>query len=571
MVGCLAIVQKPNMKKITKIGIGLLIFVALAFAAVYFYAFSDTVNTYDGPSVDESLIPQFKELPLGFQHRFDKEQSLPLMGSCLIDIDKDGVDELFLGGGLGQQDALFRFTGESWQDITEHQHFPQKATSTTHGAVSWDMDSDGLPDLLIAREDGIHWYRNMGGRFEARQLDIPLNSVSVPVSITLGDVDKDGDVDMFVCAYLKKQAMEGQTIFNDKSYGANSLLLLNNGSLSFRDATQTAGLEYTHNTFQAVFTDIDADGWLDLVVAYDTGEVRTYRNDGAGHFEVRPNPLSGRFAYPMGIAVGDFNNDALPDFFFSNTGTTVPHFLARGDLRDDQELVTDWLLFKNLGNFRFEDVAKATQTANFEFGWGAVFADFNLDGLQDLLVAENYVDYPLHQLVRLPGRLLLQTESGIFAATEQQAGLRNPYFCISPLVSDFNQDGYPDLIFANLNGPARALLNKGGEHRFLKVQLPNEVRSLGAAVTVETAAGHLRSDYLVVGEGLSSDQSKTLHFGLADEKAIQRVLVTYATGERDTIGYPPVNTTVVLPPKTIAAQEQLEDSAKEDSMKMAQD
>ena len=44
--------------------------------------------------------------------------------------------------------------------------------------------------------------------------------------------------------------------------------------------TKAAGLDYIHNTFQGVFVDMNNDSWLDLVVAYDTGEARTYKNNG---------------------------------------------------------------------------------------------------------------------------------------------------------------------------------------------------------------------------------------------------------------------------------------------------
>ena len=80
--------------------------------------------------------------------------------------------------------------------------------------------------------------------------------------------------------------------------------------------------------------------------------------------------------------------------FFSNTGSSVPIFLARGDLAEEDVFVSDWILFKNEGNFKFSDAADEAMVADFEFSWGAVFADFNLDGRQDLAVAENYVDFP---------------------------------------------------------------------------------------------------------------------------------------------------------------------------------
>ena len=58
--------------------------------------------------IDEALIPKFNQADLGFTHEFDSS-SLPMIGSCIIDIDGDRVPELFLGGGKDQGDAIFRF------------------------------------------------------------------------------------------------------------------------------------------------------------------------------------------------------------------------------------------------------------------------------------------------------------------------------------------------------------------------------------------------------------------------------------------------------------------------------
>jgi hypothetical protein len=85
----------------------------------------------------------------------------------------------------------------------------------------------------------------------------------------------------------------------------------------------------------------------------------------------------------MGIGVGDYNNDGRPDFFFSNTGGTAPPFLAKGDLREDQQYDDKLIFFRNDGDFKFTNVNEETLTADYEFSWGVVFHDFNLDGLPD--------------------------------------------------------------------------------------------------------------------------------------------------------------------------------------------
>ena len=523
--------------------------------------FSGSCRTYEEPgpnfgkkitgcdySVPENEIPTFTEISFPFSNSFDNTQSLPLMAAAMIDVDNDGVDEVFVGGGVNQEDAIFKYTESGFVDISKALRLPKKPrNTTTYGATSFDLDKDGYTDLILTGDYGVLWCRNRGGTFKTQKIAVTRDENSTPVSTTIADYNKDGHADIFLCNYIPLNKMEGQTIFKDVNYGASSLLLQNNGDNTFTDVTLVAGLEYVHNTFQAIFVDIDNDGLLDLVVAYDTGEARTYKNLDGEHFKLMPNPLTGKYAYPMGIALGDYNNDGLIDFFFSNTGTSVPAFLARGDLADEDAFISDWVLFKNNGNFKFTDVAKKVKIAKFEFSWGAIFQDFNLDGLQDLVVAENYVDFPPHELFRLPCRFLLQRQNGTFSAVEDQAGVLNKFYAISPLTSDFNQDGYPDLLYINLNGTMRAFINNGGICHYLALRFPENSDYAGAMATLETANGNTLSDAYVIGEGLSCDQTSTLTFGLGIADTVLRSLtIRFPSGTVQTIENPPIDTVLLI-------------------------
>ncbi|MFT6810382.1 MAG: hypothetical protein ACJA01_003625 [Saprospiraceae bacterium] len=462
------------------------------------------------------------------------------MASAMIDVDNDGIDEVFVGGGLGQEDGLYKYSNGSF--VESNHILPVKPqNSSTYGAVSFDLDNDGNTDLFLTTDAGVLWYRNTGTGFEILKIDVPFDEKSIGVSVTFGDINRDGHADMFVSNYIKKDKMEGQTIFKDFAYGGSSLLMLNKGDNTFEDVTERFGLTYVHNTFMAIFVDMDNDGFLDLVAAHDTGEVRTYKNEGGQKYSMKPNPTTRKYAYPMGIAVGDYNNDGNIDFFFSNVGSSVPVFMARGDLAEEDVFIKDWILFRNNGDFTFTDVAKETKVADFEFSWGAIFEDFNLDGRQDLVVAENYVDFPPHKLFKLPGRFLLQRADGTFAAVEDQADVVNKIFGITPLSSDFNQDGYPDLVFPNLNGTVQAHMNKGGDANYIAVRLPENAKFVGARITVTKNDGTTMTDAYVTGEGLVSDQTSTVTFGLGDDTEVRSVSLALSDGTTQSISKPKVN------------------------------
>lgn len=515
----------------------LLAIAALIFTLAGLIAGHFILDRQDDYPVDLSgvEVPGYTGSTIAFQQGNDFSVSLPFMASAVIDVDGDGVEELFLGGGRDSPDGLFEFENGHLVAI-EGARGLTKGHVASYGSVVLDVDGDRRQDLLVAREDGIWLHRNVKGRFTATKLNAVMPEGTVPLSIAVADLNRDGRFDMYVAGYIRPDLVEGQTTFRE-GYGGSSRLFLNRGDDTFIDITEPSGLAYQHNTFQAAFLDIDRDGKEDLVVAHDTGHVLTWRNKGDLEFERIANPTSDNYSYPMGIGVTDLDDDGLADLFFSNVGSTLPDFMVRGDLSDAQTSNWKWTLFHNRGGFRFEDAAGQRRIADYEFSWGGVFEDLNLDGREDLIVSENYIGLPTYQLpfLRANGRLLLQKPNGEFVAAEKAAQVINRAFSISPLTADFNGDGRPDIVHANLNGDSRLFLSKPGNGNYLKVKLPDTARSIAATVTVRLSDGRTLSRPFVSGEGLCSDSSHTIIFGLGDVSALE-VNVSYLAqaGDRKT-------------------------------------
>lgn len=467
------------------------------------------------------VIPTFTAVDIPFDQSNDFSTAHPFAAGAIIDVDGDGTEEVFLGGGPGQPDAIARFVAGQFQLVADAAGVTKTDVAASFGASVIDVDTDGRDDLLVSRTDGVWLHRNLGGSFSNEKLPLDIPDDTTPMSVAVADLNRDGHFDLYVAGYIRLDLVEGQNIFNKEGYGGSSRLFINRGDNTFDDVTEAAGLTYKHNTFMGIFVDIDKDGLEDLVVAHDTGQVRTWRNRGDGTFTNSTNPSSDEYSYPMGIAVGDYNNDSLVDFAFSNVGTTPPNFMVRGDLTDEQVNNWKWLLFQNKGGFAFDDVADAAKVADYEFSWGMLFEDVNLDGREDLVVAENYIGLPPHKIpfLRLPGRLLMQNEAGEFAAVGNEAGVVNRRFSIAPITADFNGDGYPDIVHVNLAGRSQAFLSEGGDSGYIKVRLPNQVSSIAASVQVELADGSTLTKQFVSGEGLCSDSSHVLIFGLGEQRA----------------------------------------------------
>ena len=480
------------MKKILKFLLAIPVLVIVIIGLVAYKFSSDRNNPYSDIKPD-SFVPEYTEIPLGFVQVYQEANSLPFMASAVIDLDQDGVEEVYLGGGMGQEDGFFKYSENGFEDITAQVEFEKDANDVTYGASVIDADDDGLSDMFVARKSGVYLYTQNADGFSKQKIKIDGMERFSPQAFGMGDINKDGKIDIFLANYIKRDHVEGENIFHQEGYGGESYLLLNNGDNTFSNITDKAGLKYTRNTFQGVFLDLNDDQDEDLIVAYDTSRPEVYKNNSDLTFTKTPTPMTNKYGYPMSMSVGDIDNDGDADFFFSNVGSSAPDFAARGDLREDDSYMDKWMIWRNDGNFSFTEVGEEKKVADFEFSWGAVFEDFNLDGRQDLLVSENYVAFLPHEFFRLPGRYLLQREDGAFAAAGEKANATNPHYGITPLVSDFNQDGYPDIIHVNLQGTSRALISKGGPNRYLKFAMPDNIACLGVKITANLSA-HFYSD-----------------------------------------------------------------------------
>lgn len=472
----------------------------------------------------------FTEILLPFTLQSDLDRSLPFMGIATVDFDGDGIDEIIIGGGKNQADSLFKYTEASFEPLTIT-GLEKQPDDATFGIASIDTTGDGLDELFIARESGVYYAVNTGEGYRQKLLDFGLAENSTPLSVALGDINRDGFVDLYISGYIKLELIEGETNFRD-DYGGYSHLLLNDGQNRWTDISKNAGVWRQHNTFLATFVDLNQDQWPDLVVAEDTGKVEIWENLKNNTFKRHPDPTD--YAYPMGIGVGDIDNDGDTDLYFSNVGTTLPRALLVGNLTDDQPFNMDYILLRNDGDFQFSDISVEANAAKYGFGWGTTIADFNSDSRMDLYFSQNYARFPGVDFLKLyPGRLLEQQEDNTFLSVEKDAGASNEFFGITQVVSDFNQDGLLDLVIVNLNGPARALIAKtAGGNAGLTVRLPSGAEWLNTVGQVTLSDGRSIKRQFVACEGLSSDGFHGLHFGLGKETDTVNLTLVRPDGNR---------------------------------------
>jgi hypothetical protein len=253
--------------------------------------------------------------------------------------------------------------------------------------------------------------------------------------------------------------------------------------ITFRDVTQQAGLHFVHNNGAygkkflpetlgpgVAFIDYDNDGWPDIFLVNGTDwpghapkhtTPKLYHNNHDGTFTDVTNKAGLDVEiYGLGVAVGDYDNDGFDDLFIT----------ALGQSR----------LFHNNGNGTFTDVTqKAGLTGSRELSTSAAWVDFDKDGRLDLVVG-NYVQWaPENDLYcTLDGknksyctpesyrgtsaRLWHNRGDGTFEDVTQKAGLGEPTSkTMGIAVLDYDNDGWPDLLFSNDTQPNKLYRNNG--------------------------------------------------------------------------------------------------------------
>jgi len=193
-------VAKPR-RKIGVIGLCALIIIMGVLLFLLFSAFGVLRfwQAEKGPQGETDLA--FSEVSLPFSNEIDLENSLPFLASAALDINGDGRDELFLGGGDTQADKIFSYTDQGFKVLPIS--FEKESIDATHGAAAIDIDNDGDTDLFAARESGVWFHENLGGSFGSVKLDFGIADNTTPLSLGFGDVNKDGLADMYVAGYIK--------------------------------------------------------------------------------------------------------------------------------------------------------------------------------------------------------------------------------------------------------------------------------------------------------------------------------------------------------------------------------
>ncbi len=490
------------------------------------------VKTAPAPDLPENIsLNPFTRVKTPFVHTWNKDLVFPFTGGAAIDYDNDGVMEVYVSGGHNQPDALLAYRGEEMIAIENAAGLSQLTAS--YGATAIDFNNDGQTDLIVAREDGVWLHTNNNGSFTSEKIKYSKAQQETTLAVAVADIDKDGDIDLYLSNFISYPKWVSAT-FNDPGHVRYNRLLRNDGNMSFADITEASGTSGTQNTFLSVFSDLDGNGFQDLVLSNNTGKLEILQNNGDGTFS--KNTYDSGLGFWMGVGIGDYDNDGDQDVAVSNVSNSIPNRFLRGDLNNDQVLIQEWVMLRNDGNSVFTDVTLDSGLTRQGFGWGIVFEDLNLDGELDLLAGQSYVKWPPHKISPLSGRAMLQVSSDGVRKFLNAPGLNlpNPNFGQSAIIADLNGDAKQDVVWINMDGPVIASIN---EHTndVVTLAVPENAKWLGARVTAKSEAGNSYTREVINAVGMQSDQSPHLSFAIPENGKIDSLEVSFADGTTRTI------------------------------------
>jgi Flp pilus assembly protein TadD len=295
----------------------------LAVTSVQASAFAFTDVTADAFGQDPSYAAHLLRDTNYWRAVLDEASGIDIFGNygvSVADIDGDGRDEIYMCQPQGLPNRLYRQSRPGvFEDIAPHAGVD--FLDATPMALFADLLNRGRQDLVLITQSAPLLFLNDGhGKFTLARDGFPPSPQQASLtSAALGDYDRDGFLDLYVCSYGYFQGQGATRVplpYYDAQNGPPNHLYRNRGDGTFVDVTTASGLEHGNNrfSFACVWADIDDDGWLDLCVVNDFGRNNLYHNRRDGTFEEITDGLPG-YGAGMSAAFADLDRDGLGELY----------------------------------------------------------------------------------------------------------------------------------------------------------------------------------------------------------------------------------------------------------------
>lgn len=526
-------------------------------------------------------------------------------GVAVGDYDGDGYDDVYFVNQLGPNALYRNKGDGTFEDRTKQAGVAlgdRICVAATFADYDNDGHQDLF---VTSTRGGNVLFRNLGnGQFRDVTKQAGLQLIGHCQSAHFFDYDRDGHLDLLVTRTAKwtEAALEPrlryylgkstyfETAGSEKEY---NVLYRNNGNGTFTDVSEAMGLKGLGWGADAAVFDYDGDGYLDVAITSMFGRAQLYRNKKGSGFEEVTKEVLGKTSWGgMGVYPFDFNNDGKLDLyvvdmhsdmylpFDANLKSLVnekkKNRYVAGAFDDDHprfaELMKDEKVFADIVQLKYDEVlfgntffknqsngkfVELSDKANLEtfWPWGIACGDYDNDGYEDVFIPAG-MGYPFEHW---PNSLMMNDGKESFINRVQEYGIEPPKNGLflpekiggkqaprssrAAAVADFDRDGRLDIMVNNFNDHPYYLRNAGARGNYLALRLTGTKSNrdaLGAVVRlhvgneVMTRQVHSACGYL-------AQSSKVLHFGLGGRDKIDRIEVTWPSGQTQSLPPPALN------------------------------
>ena len=481
--------------------------------------------------------PRFVDetLAAGIDHRYDGEfQFFVGGGVAVFDCNDDRRPDVYLAGGVNPS-GLYVNNSATGGSLA----FARMAAATTDltsvtGAYPIDIDGDAMVDLAVLRVGENVMLRGQGGcTFERANEDWGVDGGNEWT--TAFSAAWEGSAALPTLAFGNYLAEGGQTTAT-----CEDSFLVRPGTDGSGYGERTA-LSPGWCTLSILFSDWDRSGRRDLRMTndrhyYRDGQEQLWRIEAGGEptLYTADDGWQTMKIWGMGIASQDLTGDHLPEVYLTSQGDNKLQTLADGP---DQPNYVDIALESGANAHRPFTGADMLLPST---AWHAEFQDVNNDTFMDLFVSKGNVEAQPEFANQDPSNLLIGNSDGSFREGAEEAGIVTFDNARGAALADFNLDGLLDLIQVNRREPVRIWRNVGsgeGEPEpmgnWLAIQLHQEGPNrdgIGSWIEVETG-GRIVEREITIGGGHAGGQLGWAHFGLGEGDSA-RVRVSWPDGER---------------------------------------
>lgn len=484
----------------------------------------------------------------------------------LVDFDGDGRLDVYATTSLHDRpNALFKNLGErGFVDVAEEvglAHLNVHGEGCSTGSYWADFDRDGDLDVLVTRWGTPALLRNDGGRFVDVSAQAGLGRWMNCNAAVWFDYDRDGYPDLYLAGYYREEldlwnlssTRIMQESFEYSRNGGRNFLYRNTGDGRFEDVSHLLKGETRRWTFAVAAADFDGDGWQDLYLANDYGPEELWLNREGRAFELAVGTgLETTSKSGMAVALGDFMNRGQLAVYVTNI--SQPRFLFQGNN----------LRVNNLpSGGGIPNVASGPEI-NCGWAWGAQFVDLDLDGFQDLVVVNGFVsasresdywynmskiaggfggifedaaNWPPFGDLSLSGyertHVLLNRRGRSFREVGEEVGIRDVYDGRAVAVGDLDDDGAPDLVIANQDGPLLYYRNeRSNSNHWIGFDLRgtrSNPEAYGAELLVHFGP-HVQRRVVVSASGFSGQSDRRVLVGLGEHARVDVLEIRWPSG-----------------------------------------